>query len=183
MVILIHHSGKDAAKGSRGHSSLLGAVSLELEVSREQGQPGVIKVTKMRDGEDGAEYGFAISSVELGHDEDGEVVSTGISVSADAGEVRTVRDARPQGTNQHTAAAAFDQLMMDEGKPTPFGTGFPEAGQFLCVGTDRLIGFAVGKMASGGKDHIKRKAMAEAVEGMRRKGYFATNGGYTWKII
>ena len=182
-VLVVHHSGKDAAKGSRGHSSLLGAVSLELEVSREQGQPGVIKVTKMRDGEDGAEYGFAIGSVELGHDEDGEVVSTGISVSADAGEVRTVRDARPQGTNQHTVAAAFDQLMMDEGKPTPFGTGFPEAGQFLCVGTDRLIGFAVGKMASGGKEHVKRKAMADAVEGLRRKGYFATNGGYTWKII
>jgi hypothetical protein len=182
-VLVVHHSGKDAAKGSRGHSSLLGAVSLELEVSREQGQPGVIKVTKMRDGEDGAEYGFAIGSVELGHDEDGEVVSTGISVSADAGEVRTVRDARPQGTNQHTVAAAFDQLMVDEGKPTPFGTGFPEAGQFLCVGTDRLIGFAVGKMASGGKDHIKRKAMAYALEGLRLKGYFATNGGYTWKII
>jgi hypothetical protein len=183
MVLIVHHSGKDVGRGSRGHSSLLGAVNLELEVQREQGQPGTIKVTKMRDGEDGGTYGFDISSIPLGEDEDGDTVTTGIAVPADAGEAMTVREAKPQGTNQHTVAAAFDQLLMDEGKPTPFGTGFPEAGQFLCLSTDRLIGFAVGKMASGGKEHTKRKAMADAMEGLRRKGYFATNGGYTWRIV
>lgn len=182
-VLVVHHSGKDASRGSRGHSSLLGAVSLELEVTREQKHPGVIKVTKMRDGEDGMEYGFDIESVELGQDEDGETVSTGISTEADAGEARAVREAKPQGINQHTIVAAFDQLLLDEGTPTPFGTGFPEAGRYLCVGTDKLIGFAVGKMASGGKDYTKRKAMGDAMEALLRKGYFATNGGYTWKLV
>lgn len=180
-VLVVHHSGKDAAKGSRGHSSLLGAVSLELEVTKEQGQPGTIKVTKMRDGEDGAEYGFDIDSVPLGVDEDGEEVTTGISLEADVEEVRAVKDAQPKGKNQTAIADAFSQYVDDNGRPNPAGTGFAEPGRVRVVNTDAFVEFAAGKMV-GGKPHEKRKSVREAIEGLVAKGYFAVNGGLIWRI-
>jgi KaiC/GvpD/RAD55 family RecA-like ATPase len=50
--IYVHHSGKDDAKGSRGHSSLKAATDFELSVRRD-GDRRSIEVEKVRDAEDG----------------------------------------------------------------------------------------------------------------------------------
>jgi hypothetical protein len=180
-VLVVHHSGKDAAKGSRGHSSLLGAVSLELEVTKEQGQPGCIKVTKMRDGEDGAEYGFNIESVLLGEDEDGEEVTTGISVEADPEEARAVKKALPKGPAQKAIADAFDQYADDHGKPNPAGTGFPEPGRVRAVNYNTFVDFAAGKM-TGEHAHERRKRARQSINGMVGNRYFAVNAGLIWRL-
>lgn len=177
-VLVVHHSGKDAAKGSRGHSSLLGAVSLELEVTKEQGQPGTIKVTKMRDGEDGAEYGFDIDSVPLGVDEDGEEVTTGISLEADIEEVKASKAAEPKGAVQRTIADAFSQYVDDHGKPNPAGTGYAEPGRVLTVPEEAFTDFAAGKLVGA----EKRKRVRQGINGLVNKGYFAINGGLIWRI-
>lgn len=54
-VMLIHHTGKDAARGARGHSSLKAAVDTEMEVQVEVTESGQVTrrqmwVTKQRDG-------------------------------------------------------------------------------------------------------------------------------------
>jgi hypothetical protein len=180
-VLVVHHSGKDAAKGSRGHSSLLGAVNLELEVTKEQGQPGTIRVSKMRDGEDGAEYAFDIESVPLGVDEDGEEVTTGISLEADMDEVRAGKEAKPKGAVQVSVARAFDQYVDDHGKPNPAGTGYAEPGRVRVVDVEAFIEFAAGKRP-GGKPHERRKDVKRAVETMEANGFFAINGGVIWRV-
>jgi DNA replication protein DnaC len=69
-LLVIHHSGKDAAKGLRGHSSLLGAVDTELELVRFEDQPkGVLTVSKQKDGEDGLRFGFEMVEIDI-EDED-----------------------------------------------------------------------------------------------------------------
>ena len=180
-VLIVHHSGKDVAKGSRGHSSLLGAVSLELEVTKEQGEPGTIKVTKMRDGEDGAEYGFQIDSVPLGVDEDGEEVTTGISLPADIEEVRVIKAAKPTGKVQVLVANAFEQFALDNGRPNPAGTGFAEQGRVTVVDSDNFVEFAAGKLV-GPKPHEKRKSIRDAIDGLVAKGFFAVNRGCMWRL-
>jgi hypothetical protein len=65
-LMLLHHSGKDSAKGMRGSSALLGAVDSELELIRfEDSMKGIIRIAKQKDGEDGTRYGFEMISVEL----------------------------------------------------------------------------------------------------------------------
>lgn len=65
-LMVIHHSGKDAAKGLRGHSSLLGAVDTELELLRFDDQPrGVLTVSKQKDGEDGLRFGFEMVEIDI----------------------------------------------------------------------------------------------------------------------
>jgi hypothetical protein len=65
-LMILHHSGKDSAKGMRGSSALLGAVDTELELIRfEDSMKGIIRTAKQKDGEDGTRTGFEMVKVEL----------------------------------------------------------------------------------------------------------------------
>lgn len=72
VVLVVHHSGKDAAKGLRGSSAWLGAVDAVIEVARDKDAglsvPGEIRVTKLREAEDGLRYGFELKYRKLGVD-------------------------------------------------------------------------------------------------------------------
>lgn len=75
MVLLVHHSGKDASKGARGHSSIWFNSDLVLEVNRAQDMRSVT-VMKVKDGQDGEEFGFKLNTVVLGQDEDGDDITS-----------------------------------------------------------------------------------------------------------
>lgn len=82
LVVLVHHSGKDEAKGARGHSSLKGNADTELEVYR-VGQDRVLTVSKQKDGEDGKEYGFRLVQTGLGIDKDGDGITSCVVVATE----------------------------------------------------------------------------------------------------
>jgi hypothetical protein len=67
----VHHSGKDAAKGARGHSLLRAATDTEIEVG-----DGKISVTKQREMEGGQKIGFRLKEVLLGTDPDGDLITS-----------------------------------------------------------------------------------------------------------
>jgi hypothetical protein len=182
LVLVVHHSGKDESKGSRGHSSLLGALNFEGEVRKEKDETvGTLTVTKLRDGQDGTEYAFRLERVVLGTDEDGDEVSTAASAEADAGAARQTRNAAPGGASQRLVADAFSQFVDDHGRGNPSGTGFPEAGRVRVVDGEAFTNFAAGKVADK-KVHEARKEVSRAIKSLVEKGYFATNGGYLWKL-
>lgn len=76
-IMLIHHSGKDASKGARGHSALRAAVDTEIELtkSKETGER-MARATKQRDMASGADCLFRLEQVELGKDRDGDPVTS-----------------------------------------------------------------------------------------------------------
>lgn len=75
MVLLVHHSGKDATKGARGWSGLRAAADLELEVVKGDAFRSVT-VTKLKDGQDGGSLSFNLHTVVLGSDEDGDDITS-----------------------------------------------------------------------------------------------------------
>lgn len=77
--IIIHHSGKDSAKGARGWSGIHGAADAILDVNR-SGDDRVLSVVKMKDGTEGAEFGFKLNVVQLGVDEDGDPITSCVVV-------------------------------------------------------------------------------------------------------
>lgn len=81
MVLLIHHSGKDATKGARGWSGLRAAADAEIEVVREA-TGRYLRLTKSKDGEDGMEWGFDLEVVQVDVDEDLEPVTSCVVVEA-----------------------------------------------------------------------------------------------------
>ena len=77
LALVVHHSGKDAARGLRGHSSLLGALDAAICVDR-SGASSVRRWTlaKSKDSEDGIGAAFSLHRVDLGTDADGDTVSS-----------------------------------------------------------------------------------------------------------
>jgi hypothetical protein len=82
-VLIVHHTGKDAARGARGHSCLRAATDTELEISSADGS-GCIRVTKSRDEAGSTTYGFRLAQVDLGMNAAGRAVTTCVAVAADA---------------------------------------------------------------------------------------------------
>jgi hypothetical protein len=96
-VLFVHHSGKDAAKGARGHSLLRAAIDTEVEVfAAEESDEKSATIVKQRELKKGDVFGFKLDVVELGENRHGEVVSTCIVVGREAGQNGTKRDKRPQ---------------------------------------------------------------------------------------
>lgn len=88
MTLLVHHSGKDDSKGSRGWSGLMSAVDVELEVKRDKhGDQRSVTSSKMKDGEDRISYGFKLRTVVMGQDEDGDDITSCVVEYNDAGQV------------------------------------------------------------------------------------------------
>lgn len=77
LAVVVHHSGKDASRGLRGHSSLLGALDTVVSVDR-AGLSTTRQWTlvKSKDAEDGLTCQFTLHRVELGIDEDGYTVTS-----------------------------------------------------------------------------------------------------------
>lgn len=74
-VVWIHHSGKDQAKGARGHSLLRAATDTEIEVTAD-GQDRRATVTKQREMECIGEFPFVLEVVELGTNKRGKAVTS-----------------------------------------------------------------------------------------------------------
>lgn len=72
LVLLVHHSGKDATKGMPGHSSLHAALDAAIEVRR-SGDDREWLVAKAKDGADGKAHPFMLEVVDMGEDEDGDL--------------------------------------------------------------------------------------------------------------
>lgn len=79
-VMLVHHTGKDASRGARGHSSLRAAVDTEIEVSADDNGRAAT-ITKQRDYATGREYPFTLEVRDVGRRSDGKMVTTCVAVA------------------------------------------------------------------------------------------------------
>lgn len=80
LVIVVHHTGKNESQGMRGHSSLLGALDASIEVSRE-GDRRSWKSDKVKEGEDGGISPFKLEIVNVGFDDDNEMITSCVVVT------------------------------------------------------------------------------------------------------
>ncbi|MNQ99725.1 hypothetical protein D3C85_1154750 [compost metagenome] len=145
MVLLVHHSGKDASKGSRGWSGLKGACDVELEVSRSDDDRAV-SASKLKDGRDGIQIGFKLHTVVLGEDEDGDDITSCIVEYGDVS-ARMKAGKGPKGAVQKLAFnKAHDMigLAADSGE----------------ISTEELIALMVPEMVIKDGERDQRKGVA-----------------------
>jgi len=77
VVLVVHHSGKDASKGPRGHSSLIASVDFSIACSSDSGKyNGSFVSEKVKDDEAGAKCFFSMLPVHLGYDSDGDEITS-----------------------------------------------------------------------------------------------------------
>lgn len=81
-IMLIHHSGKDASRGARGHSSLRAAADTEIELTR-SGAVVMAEAKKQRDVSELGRFAYTLKSVPIGLDGDGDEVTSAVVEPAD----------------------------------------------------------------------------------------------------
>lgn len=89
-VCVIHHSGKDEAKGARGHSSLRAATDTEIEITADTAlKISNVRVAKQRDLDAGEPFAFTLKSIELGSNARGKPVTSCIVEAVEPAEADT----------------------------------------------------------------------------------------------
>jgi hypothetical protein len=123
-LMVLHHSGKDIAKGMRGSSSLLGAVDTELELLRFEGQlKGCLTISKQKDGVQDERFGFEMVEVEirsagLGLSE--PVVSLAVQASDEAVRLMSKNKGKNnsgKGINQSIEMTSLETVVKSKGIP------------------------------------------------------------------
>ena len=107
-VMVVHHTGKDRAKGARGHTSLRAATDTELEVGE-----GTIAVTKQRDLDKSWTSAFSLEVRQLGLDRDGDPV-TSCTVKLDVASAARKREATE---GELAVLDAIETISDTSGKP------------------------------------------------------------------
>jgi hypothetical protein len=178
-IMLVHHTGKDTARGARGHSSLRAATDTEIEVGNDNGARAAL-VTKQRDYQGGETFAFTLKSVVLGVDQDGDEVTSCVVEVVDGEEHKAaVAQKKGLGGNQKLIADVFDEMLGDGlGKPNPGGTGMPESGKFWTVELEELRRLARGKMVATDTRSAFNQAMRVLTAD---RGIFATGGNLVWR--
>jgi putative DNA primase/helicase len=171
LVVLIHHTGKDATKGPRGHSSLLAALDAAVEVSRE-GDRRQWKLAKSKDGKDGDAHAFTLRVETLGTDEYGDAITSCVVVpNAAVREVQSIR--MPQGSNQVAVFDALRPMFKDGtfGKP-----GAPPTRP--CIELEAAIRAGAAKLTCPSD---KRNSSARtAIAGLQKRGVLGVHEGWLW---
>jgi hypothetical protein len=83
-VILVHHPGKDTSRGGRGFSGYFGALDYEFQIDADDPHE-LLTLTRTKQRDDGffVPLALRLEKVILGHDEDGDEISSCVLVEAD----------------------------------------------------------------------------------------------------
>ena len=182
LVVVVHHSGKDQSRGARGHSSLLGAIETEIEITRPSKETTgrIAKMTKMKEGGDGDEFAFELEQFVLGDDEDGEPVSTCVVSHTELDPTKHKPKRQPLGPNEQLLLKSYELFQCEHPDMfTPIGIGFPER-QTRCVELESFRKFAEERMPDGATRSTRK--VRDALRSLTEKSQTAINGGVVWRI-
>ena len=177
-VTWIHHSGKDEAKGARGHSLLRAATDTEIEISAD-GQH-IARVTKQRELENTGEFPFTLKVVELGTNRRGKPVTSCVVEVPDDAIQTQARTVRLKGHPQRAVNALTD-VLAEKGKSGFPGTpaGCPSVPEEWW--RERFYDRSVSDGGTTTQDS-KRKAFVRAAQELLDRRIIAINKGRVWLV-
>ena len=173
LVLLVHHAGKDATKGMRGHSSLHAALDAAIEVRRD-GEAREWRIAKSKDGADAESIPFRLEVVTLGLEPDGTPL-TSCAVVTDTTRAEVRKALPPKSGNQRIAWDALPDVLKKasrEGMPECVPAGTP------CIGVEAAIDALRGRLPCEAKRQTERAQ--QALTGLAGRGLLHIEGGWLW---
>ena len=180
LVLVVHHTGKDATKGARGHSSFYAALDAAVCVSStNSGSDWTTESSnggKSKDG-GGITRPFRLEVVELGDDDEGEPITSCVVAPSDVSDSKR-GPKLPTGGNQKIIWDALGQLFREAGvfapkdAPDELPPGRP------CIRFDDAVEKSKGRLPLDPKRQKERAA--EAIKGLTAKGLLVFRDGYIW---
>lgn len=173
LVLLVHHTGKDASKGLRGHSSLHAALDAAIEVIRE-GDRRSWRIGKVKDGADGMLCDFRLDVVEVGIDEEGEPITSCVVAPAQNTGQALRQVLPPKSGNQRLI---WDALVDVLKASTHYGQA-GAAPHRQCVQLADAIEKTRGRLVCESKRQTERTQ--GAITGLINRGLLEHRDGWIW---
>jgi len=179
LVVLVHHTGKDASRGMRGHSSLFAAMDGAIEVTRDAAGNRSWAVVKAKDGEDDKTANFRLKRHVLGQDADGDDIVS-CSVEPDLAAVLTPKV--PSGGQQKMALRSIKAAIASSAITGVAGAGANDA----CSRVDDAVATVAAGLTTTPKN--KRNSRARTlINGLIKDAYLGTGldssgDGWLWKL-
>ncbi len=159
LVVLVSHTGKDATKGLRGHSSLFAALDAAVSVSRD-GEMRSWKVEKAKDGKDGDGHRFRLIVVDIGVDDDGDRMTSCVVIADE--NTKTANFEKELTASQYFGLSTYNEAVRALGK-------LDERGNFVGLHVDKWREVFYRK-STADSDGSKRKAFARARDELVKLG-------------
>jgi hypothetical protein len=170
LVIGVHHTPKSDGTVLRGHSSLHGAADCELNIMDE-----TIRIAKQRDGEDGLQFGFRLEVVEIGHDEDGDPVTSCVSVASDVVSMRS----KPVSGAAATALELLRTATIEAGQSPPTDRHIPGHVRVVRLSVWREY-CARGQVSASDDPDSRAKAFKRSADRLQELGAIGIWGDWAW---
>lgn len=157
LVVLVHHAGKNRSQGLRGHSSLLAAMDVVIEVLK---MPNHRKwhVAKAKDDSGDIARDFELVAHAVGQDAYGSIISCAVQQTAHVG---TIAKAPIKGKYPPAAMAELRRLLSAPGQAIDYPSATQQVASVLVAANGR-----------------KRDRAKEAIEALIRGGHLSlTDGG------
>ena len=123
-VAIVHHCGIDGTR-PRGSTALSGAVDAQLAVKRDATDAIVVEVEFQKDGAAGDIIASRLKVVEVGKDEDGEIISSCIIEPTEAQETPSAQPARRLPDRAKLGLKTLTEAILSRGRPAPVGFELP----------------------------------------------------------
>jgi KaiC/GvpD/RAD55 family RecA-like ATPase len=177
-VLIVHHTGKLASQGARGHSLLRAAVDTEIEVSKSEAGQSVARITKQRDEETGGEFAFELRVVDLGTDEDGEPITSCVVVPVEGGATYK----KPRKALKGAAKAGFENLLdcvARNGGPLPRSEHIPASAKGV---TTKLWRAYLEKGGIINPEGNPREQFRRIVVTLKSQGFIGAWEDFVWPV-
>lgn len=184
-ICFVHHSGKDKARGARGHSSLRAAVDTEIEVSRNEGDDfSVVKVVKQRDLEKENDMAFKLKTVEIGENQYFETKTSCVVEFIEMPDVKAL-DAKLNPLQQFIYDAILDAVIrfgsernVIKGQPPIKSISYDD---MHCVLEERGYKDFLDTETSSGAEKMKNHTTNARVA-LHKKGKIGFNNKHIWLL-
>ncbi len=182
-VLAVHHLGKDATRGARGHSLLTCNLDTVIEVTRDEASKISSAVIKnQRDGPLGGQFDFQLRPVELGRDEDLDPVTSCV-VEAAGGDTPTPRPKHvPLSAKLQIALDTLDRTIAAHGQQAPPHNHIPTTATVVSLDLWRRFYLAGTIVSEGNSEDTRRKAWRRAGEELQKRRIIQICDEIVWKV-
>lgn len=184
LVIIVHHSGYSAER-PRGHSSLVGALDVQISVKRDAAGNIVAELEQSKDGATGLQFVSRLKVVEIGCDEDGDPVTSCTIEAADLSngtdKLAKVDAKRVIPKSAQTALRALEKAIAEVGDTAPRSNHIPPAARVVTVDQWRSYAYQMGVSASD-EGRAKRLAFQRAIDALVTGGAIGIWEPHVWKL-
>lgn len=171
-VLVVHHSGKSNDQSARGSSALRAAIDTEIKVSR-----GKISCTKQRDMETPRALQFELETIELGEDQNGDLVKSAIVIATKS----STKALKPLSPSEEKALRALSEALELKGRKCA-GENFPTRQAVVSLKEWKAQCSVVGLTKSDANKEAQRKSFSRAQKSLLDRELIYISEGFVWLV-